>query len=129
MFNIFIKISSVDRGNISADYDDQNKSKQQSASANTSGLLAITSKLVGSGLDSSATTSGVTNATDLTVIAGLTDSTAGGTGDSNHAAKNTNPTSTVGQFSNEVDEDGYSIQPPKEVAWDENKETGRLVVA
>lgn len=68
----------------------------------------------------------MTNATDLTALTGLADSTAGGTGDINHATKNSNPTSTVGQFSSEVDEDGYSIQPPKEVAWDENKETGRL---
>ncbi|XP_037813809.1 F-BAR domain only protein 2 isoform X1 [Lucilia sericata] len=115
------RTQSVDRaGNSSMEYDDQGKTKQQNSSTTNSGLLAITSKLVGAGAESG----GMSNIPDVSSTSGLVDNNTSGTGDSNHTNKNNNTASTAGQqFSgNEVDEDGYSLQPPKEVAWDENKE-------
>lgn len=90
--------------------------------------MAITSKLVGAGLDSNATTTGVINVADPTAVVGLSDGITSGTGDFNHGIKTNNSATTVGQFNNEVDEDGYSIQPPKEVAWDESKENGMSIL-
>lgn len=123
----------MDRGgNSSMEYDDQNKAKQQNTSTSNSGILGITSKLVGTGVDvSGATTSGASNVTDVSATSGLVDSNISANSDLNHTNKNNTATATGGQqFSNnEVDEDGYSIQPPKEVAWDENKENGNCLMS
>ncbi|XP_065354795.1 F-BAR domain only protein 2 isoform X4 [Calliphora vicina] len=119
------RTQSVDRGgNSSMELDDQGKIKQQNSSTTNSGLLAITSKLVGTGADAGGASSSGVSIPDASATSGLVDSNTSGTGDSNHTNKNSNATSTAGQqFStNEVDEDGYSLQPPKEVAWDESKE-------
>lgn len=112
------------------EYDDQNKTKQPNSSTGNSGLLSITSKLVGSGIDTSgASTSGISNAADASGTSGLVDNISG-ISDANQINKSNNSATAGGQqFSgNEVDEDGYSLQPPKEVAWDENKENGNKIL-
>ncbi|KAM7360769.1 F-BAR domain only protein 2 isoform 2-T2 [Cochliomyia hominivorax] len=114
------RTQSVDRGaNTSMGYDDQTKNKQQTSNTGNSEILGITSKLDTSG----ASTSGVSNVADTSGASGLVENVRG-TSDTSQANKANNTSSTGGQqfSSNEVDEDGYSLQPPKEVAWDENKE-------
>lgn len=111
------------------DQEDQSKLKQQASIPINSGLAVLTSKLVGTGADSAAVTiSSLLNVADTSASSGLSEHKNNLGTEANNPTKNNNTLAIGGPHfsSNEVDEDGYSLQPPKEVAWDENKETGMM---
>lgn len=113
----------MDRGNSSVEYD---TTKAQNSSGSSAGVLAISSNSAGANVDST-----VSSAAGLSNAGGSGGASAVGgdvavAGDSSHTKSNNAAALAGGQtFSaTEVDEDGYSLQPPKEVAWEESNENG-----
>ncbi|XP_073827738.1 F-BAR domain only protein 2 isoform X12 [Musca autumnalis] len=113
---------SLEQSNNFVEYEDS-KMKNPNSSGSSAGGLAISSnsgcgsvESAGAGNQGSttipSTTTGLSNASEI--------------GDMGHVKNNNNVGQLVGQAidGNDVDEDGYSIQPPKEVAWDEHNENG-----
>ncbi|XP_073827704.1 F-BAR domain only protein 2 isoform X10 [Musca autumnalis] len=111
---------SLEQSNNFVEYEDS-KMKNPNSSGSSAGGLAISSnsgcgsvESAGAGNQGSttipSTTTGLSNASEI--------------GDMGHVKNNNNVGQLVGQAidGNDVDEDGYSIQPPKEVAWDEHNE-------
>ncbi|XP_020717633.1 F-BAR domain only protein 2 isoform X4 [Ceratitis capitata] len=116
---------SVDRANNSHDNDDNNKMKAQNSSGSSAGGLGISSASAPGSVDSSGG-----GAAALGV--NISENIGGGlTGNANNASKggSNGGSSAAGGAAgskvygaNEVDEDGYSMQPPKEIAWEENQD-------
>uniref|UniRef100_A0A1I8NWJ8 MHD domain-containing protein n=1 Tax=Stomoxys calcitrans TaxID=35570 RepID=A0A1I8NWJ8_STOCA len=107
---------SVDKGSNCGEYE-ENKLKTHNSSGSSAGALAISSNSGGGSVDSA----GASAAASTSIIAGISNSAEV---DLSRTKNSTSLSPAVGQTSegNEVDEDGYSIQPPKEVAWEENNE-------
>ncbi|XP_018797707.1 PREDICTED: F-BAR domain only protein 2 isoform X1 [Bactrocera latifrons] len=119
---------SVDRGNISYDTDDINRMKTQNSSGSSAGGLGLSSASAPGSVDSSG---GGAGALGVNISENIGSSSAG---NAINATNNTNKNSSASgngtasggaggikaYGANEVDEDGYSMQPPKEIAWDEN---------
>lgn len=145
---------SVDRLNSGLDYDDHNRMKSQSSVGSSAIGLALSSTAGSSSgitignVDSSGST--VINATAISSTTNITNNNAttnicdilinssasgGGSGGgdalnikANSSGVTINATTVSNNFKgNEVDEDGYSLQPPKEIAWEENHENGKLL--
>ncbi|XP_037897922.1 F-BAR domain only protein 2 isoform X3 [Glossina fuscipes] len=143
------RTQSVDRLNSGLDYDDHNRIKSQSTVGSSAIGLALTSTTGSSSgitignVDSSGST--VINATAISSTTNITNNNAttnicdilinssasgGGSGGgdalitkANSSGVTINATTVSNNFKgNEVDEDGYSLQPPKEIAWEENHE-------
>ncbi|KAL9891037.1 F-BAR domain only protein 2 isoform 5-T6 [Glossina fuscipes fuscipes] len=143
------RTQSVDRLNSGLDYDDHNRIKSQSTVGSSAIGLALTSTTGSSSgitignVDSSGST--VINATTISSTTNITNNNAttnicdilinssasgGGSGGgdalitkANSSGVTINATTVSNNFKgNEVDEDGYSLQPPKEIAWEENHE-------
>lgn len=118
-----LRYISSDQGNHSAEYD-ENKIKNHNSSGSSAGALAISLNSGGGSVDSAVASTvvqpanvsntGTVNVSDLS--------------DPAQTKNSINVPASGGQISegNDVDEDGYSIQPPKEVAWEENNENGKL---
>uniref|UniRef100_A0A034VME5 F-BAR domain only protein 2 isoform X1 n=2 Tax=Bactrocera dorsalis TaxID=27457 RepID=A0A034VME5_BACDO len=119
---------SVDRANNSYDTDDINRMKTQNSSGSSAGGLGLSSASAPGSVDSSG---GGAGALGVNISENIGSSSAG---NAINATNNTNKNSsasgngtasggvggTKAYGANEVDEDGYSMQPPKEIAWDEN---------
>ncbi|XP_011208303.2 F-BAR domain only protein 2 isoform X3 [Bactrocera dorsalis] len=119
---------SVDRANNSYDTDDINRMKTQNSSGSSAGGLGLSSASAPGSVDSSG---GGAGALGVNISENIGSSSAG---NAINATNNTNKNSsasgngtasggvggTKAYGANEVDEDGYSKQPPKEIAWDEN---------
>ncbi|XP_039970385.1 F-BAR domain only protein 2 isoform X1 [Bactrocera tryoni] len=119
---------SVDRANNSYDTDDINRMKTQNSSGSSAGGLGLSSASAPGSVDSSG---GGAGALGVNISENIGSSSAG---NAFNATNNTNKNSsasgngtasggaggTKAYGANEVDEDGYSMQPPKEIAWDEN---------
>lgn len=121
----------MDRGNSSVEYDEQGKIKTQNSSGSSAAALAISSNSAGGSVDSAGAS--VTGSNSAGGGAGgemaLNDMLAGQNSEAIKGNSTTIGSAAVGAAgavtTTEVDEDGYSIQPPKEVAWDENNENGK----
>ncbi|XP_054740932.1 F-BAR domain only protein 2 isoform X3 [Anastrepha obliqua] len=122
------RLGSVDRSNNSYDNDENNKMKAQNSSGSSAGGLGISSASAPGSVDSSGGGAGVLgiNASGNSA-GGLTSSAANAAGNANASSSATgNGTAAGGAATtkaygaNEVDEDGYSMQPPKDNAWNEN---------
>uniref|UniRef100_A0A1I8ND90 F-BAR domain only protein 2 n=1 Tax=Musca domestica TaxID=7370 RepID=A0A1I8ND90_MUSDO len=111
---------SLEQSNNFAEYDDT-KIKNVNSSGSSTGGLAISSTSACGSLESAGTSIPVSVPNTGTNI-GLHN--VGEIGDISHIKNNNNITPSLGQATdgNDVDEDGYSIQPPKEVAWEEHTE-------
>uniref|UniRef100_T1P7U3 Muniscin mu-like domain protein n=1 Tax=Musca domestica TaxID=7370 RepID=T1P7U3_MUSDO len=111
---------SLEQSNNFAEYDDT-KIKNVNSSGSSTGGLAISSTSACGSLESAGTSIPVSVPNTGTNI-GLHN--VGEIGDISHIKNNNNITPSLGQATdgNDVDEDGYSIQPPKEVAWEEHNE-------
>ncbi|KAL9873329.1 F-BAR domain only protein 2 [Glossina fuscipes fuscipes] len=143
------RTQSVDRLNSGLDYDDHNRIKSQSTVGSSAIGLALTSTTGSSSgitignVDSSGSTvinstaiSSTTNITNNNATTNICDilinssASGGGSGGgdalitkANSSGVTINATTVSNNFKgNEVDEDGYSLQPPKEIAWEENHE-------
>ncbi|XP_014091106.2 F-BAR domain only protein 2 isoform X4 [Bactrocera oleae] len=116
---------SVDRANNSYDTDDINRMKTQNSSGSSAGGLGLSSASAPGSVDSSG---GGAGAIGVNISENIGSSSAGNTVNAtNNANKNSNASGngtasggTKAYGGNEVDEDGYSMQPPKEIAWEEN---------
>lgn len=116
---------SLEQSNNFAEHDDT-KIKNVNSSGSSTGGLAISSTSACGSLESAGTSIPVSVPNTGTNI-GLHN--VGEIGDISHIKNNNNITPSLGQAtdSNDVDEDGYSIQPPKEVAWEEHNENGKPI--
>ncbi|XP_067647690.1 F-BAR domain only protein 2 isoform X1 [Eurosta solidaginis] len=122
------RLGSVDRANISYDNEENNKMKTQNSSGSSAGGLGISSASAPGSVDSSG---GGTSALGINVSgnigSGFTASAAGNANTNSGGTTGNGTVSGVGGAvgakaygANEVDEDGYSKQPPKEIAWEDN---------
>ncbi|XP_011196958.1 F-BAR domain only protein 2 isoform X10 [Zeugodacus cucurbitae] len=122
---------SVDRANNSYDTDDMNRMKAQNSSGSSAGGLGISSASAPGSVDSSGGGAGALGVNISENIGGGS-SGNGNSSATNNANKNSSASGngtagsgaggTKAYGANEVDEDGYSMQPPKEIAWEENQD-------
>lgn len=119
----------MDRGSSCADLDEQSKIKTQNSSGSSAGALAISSISAGGSADSPGAPASTSMANSVSVgTSNLVDVT-GVSSDLSQPKSNNNITSAGQKLEgNDVDEDGYSIQPPKEVAWEDTNEHGRGLI-
>lgn len=120
----------MDRANNSYDTDDINRMKTQNSSGSSAGGLGLSSASAPGSVDSSG---GGAGAIGVNISENIGSSSAGNTVNAtNNANKNSNASGngtasggTKAYGGNEVDEDGYSMQPPKEIAWEENHDKSK----
>ncbi|XP_017478887.1 PREDICTED: F-BAR domain only protein 2 isoform X4 [Rhagoletis zephyria] len=119
------RLGSVDRANNSYDTEENNKMKAQNSSGSSAGGLGISSASAPGSVDSSGGGAGALGIN----VSGNSGSGIAGNGVTSNANTSSGATGngTAGGAAgvkaygaNEVDEDGYSMQPPKEIAWEEN---------
>ncbi|XP_061392988.1 F-BAR domain only protein 2 [Musca vetustissima] len=115
------RVHSLEPSNTFGEHDDS-KMKNPNSSGSSTGGQPISSNSAFGSLESTATGvpgSGLTIGTTTVGLANVNE-----IGDVSHIKNNNNVTPSMGQSAdgNDVDEDGYSIQPPKEVAWEERNE-------
>lgn len=123
----------MDRANNSYDTDDINRMKAQNSSGSSAGGLGLSSASAPGSVDSSGGGAAALGANIAENIGSI--STANAINVTNNANKNSgvsgNGAASGGAGgskaygANEVDEDGYSMQPPKEIAWEENHDKSK----
>ncbi|XP_075144799.1 F-BAR domain only protein 2 isoform X2 [Haematobia irritans] len=111
------RTQSTEQGNKCGEYDD-NKLKNHNSSGSSGGALAISSNSGCGSVDST----GASVVPSTSIIAGASNISESEI----NRTKNSSISPAAGKTcdTSNVDEDGYSIQPPKEVAWEENNENG-----
>ncbi|XP_075144803.1 F-BAR domain only protein 2 isoform X6 [Haematobia irritans] len=109
------RTQSTEQGNKCGEYDD-NKLKNHNSSGSSGGALAISSNSGCGSVDST----GASVVPSTSIIAGASNISESEI----NRTKNSSISPAAGKTcdTSNVDEDGYSIQPPKEVAWEENNE-------